>query len=187
MKKYLFVVVALLALAGQANAQRYLPGMRGVELRGGFVDGVQKPVNYYCGVGLSTYTKSGNRWVFGAEYLSKQYEYKDLYIPKAQFTAEGGYYLKVLSDASKTFFLSLGGSALAGYETSRWGDKLLPDGATLRNKDSFIYGGAVTLELETYLSDKVVLLLNARERAVWGSNIGHFHLTFGAGIKFIIN
>ena len=54
MKKYLFVVVALLALVGQANAQRYLPGMRGVELRGGFVDGVQKPVNYYLGVGLST-------------------------------------------------------------------------------------------------------------------------------------
>lgn len=174
MKKYLFVVVALLALVGQANAQRYLPGMRGVELRGGFVDGVQKPVNYYLGVGLSTYTKNGNRWMFGAEYLNKQYEYKDLQIPKAQFTAEGGYYLKVLSDASKTFFLSLGGSALAGYETSRWGDKLLPD-------------GAVTLELETYLSDKVVLLLNARERAVWGSSIGHFHLTFGAGIKFIIN
>ena len=94
MKKYLFIVVALLALVGQANAQRCLPGMRGVELKGGFVDGVQKPVNYYLGVGLSTYTTNGNRWVFGAEYLNKQYGYKDLYIPKAQFTAEGGYYLK---------------------------------------------------------------------------------------------
>lgn len=187
MKKYLFIVVALLALVGQANAQRCLPGMRGVELKGGFVDGVQKPVNYYLGVGLSTYTKSGDRWVFGAEYLNKQYEYKDLYIPKTQFTAEGGYYLKVLSDASKTFFLSLGGSALAGYETSRWGHKLLPDGATLRNGDSFIYGGAVTLELETYLSDRVVLSLHARERALWGSSIGHFHFQFGAGIKFILN
>lgn len=187
MKKYLIIVVALLALVGQANAQRYLPGMRGVELKGGFVDGVRKPVNYYLGVGLSTYTKSGNRWMFGAEYLNKQYEYKDLYIPKAQFTVEGGYYLKVLSDASKTFFLSLGGSALAGYETSRWGDKLLPDGATLCNSDSFIYGGAVTFELETYLSDRVVLLLNARERAVWGSSIGHFHCQFGAGVKFILN
>lgn len=187
MKKYLFVVVALLALVGQANAQRYLPGMRGVEFKGGFVDGIEKPTNYYAGVGLSTYTKNGNRWVFGAEYLSKQYGYKEWNIPKAQFTAEGGYYLKFLSDASKTFFLSLGGSALAGYETSRWGDKLLPDGATLQSKDAFIYGGAVTLELETYLSDKVVLLLNARERALWGSSIGHFHFTFGAGIKFIIN
>lgn len=187
MKKFLFVVVALLALVGQANAQRYLPGMRGVEFKGGFVDGIEKPTNYYAGVGLSTYTKNGNRWVFGAEYLSKQYGYKEWNIPKAQFTAEGGYYLKFLSDASKTFFLSIGGSALAGYETSRWGDKLLPDGATLQSKDTFIYGGAVTLELETYLSDKVVLLLNARERALWGSSIGHFHFTFGAGIKIIIN
>lgn len=187
MKKYLFVVVALLALVGQANAQRYLPGMRGVEFKGGFVDGIEKPTNYYAGVGLSTYTKNGNRWVFGAEYLSKQYGYKEWNIPKAQFTAEGGYYLKFLSDASKTFFLSIGGSALAGYETSRWGDKLLPDGATLQSKDAFIYGGAVTLELETYLSDKVVLLLNAREQALWGSSIGHFHFTFGAGIKIIIN
>ncbi|WP_288739506.1 conjugal transfer protein TraO [uncultured Coprobacter sp.] len=187
MKQFLVVIVALLALTGQANAQRCLPGMRGIEFKGGFVDGIEKPTNYYVGMGLSTYTKNGNRWVFGAEYLSKQYEYKEWSIPKAQFTAEGGYYLKFLSDASKTFFLSIGGSALAGYETSRWGDKLLPDGATLRNTDAFIYGGAVTLELETYLSDKMVLLLNARERTLWGSSIGHFHFTFGAGIKFIIN
>lgn len=187
MKRYLMILVAVLALSGQAHAQRYLPKMKGIELRGGFVDGVQKPLNYYAGVGLSTYTKSGNRWVFGAEYLSKQYEYKNIHIPKAQFTAEGGYYLKFLSDPSKTFFLSIGGSALAGYETSRWGDKLLPDGATLRNQDAFIYGGAITLELETYLSDRVVLLLNARERVLWGSSIGHFHTQFGVGLKFIIN
>ena len=187
MKRWLFLMVCLLALAGQANAQRYLPGMRGLELRGGFVDGVQKPLNYYAGVGLSTYTKKGNRWVFGAEYLTKQYEYKNIQVPKAQITAEGGYYVKFLSDHSKTFFLSIGGSALAGYETSNWGDKLLPDGATLRNKDSFIYGGAITLELETYLSDKIVLLPNARERVLWGSSIGHFHTQFGVGLKFIIN
>lgn len=187
MKKYLYIIVALLALTGQANAQRYLPGMRGLELRGGLVDGIQKPLNYYTGIGLSTYTKNGNRWVFGGEYLSKQYVYKDMQLPKAQFTAEGGYYFKFLSDPSKTFFLSIGGSALAGYETSNWGEKLLPDGATIRNKDSFIYGGAITLELETYLSDRIILLLNARERILWGSDIGRFHFVFGGGLKFIIN
>ena len=77
MKKYLFIFVSLLALVGQANAQRCLPGMRGVELKGGFVDGVQKPVNYYLGVWLSTYTKSGNRWVYGSENHKQQYQYKD--------------------------------------------------------------------------------------------------------------
>lgn len=188
MKKVIFLLVALLALSmGQAHAQRYLPKMQGIEFRGGFVDGVQKPLNYYGGIALSSYTKNANRWVFGAEYLNKDYEYKNIHIPKAQITAEGGYYLKLLSDPSKAFFLSLGGSTLVGYETSRWGDKLLPDGATLRNNDVFIYGGAITLELEAYLSDKIVFLINARERVLWGSSIGHFHTQFGVGLKFIIN
>ena len=191
MRKYIAIIIASLALfTGQAHAQRCLPKMQGIEVRANLADGFKPGGNdggHSFGAALSTYTKKGNKWVFGGEYLLKNNPYKDGKIPVAQFTAEGGYYFKILSDARKIVFVYAGASALAGYETSRWGDKLLPDGATLRNKDSFIYGGAVTLELETYLSDKVVLLLNARERAVWGSSIGHFHLTFGAGIKFIIN
>ena len=74
----------------------------------------------------------------------------------AQFTVEGGYYSKCLSDGSKTFFFSLGASALAGYETVNWGDKLLYDGSTLQNKDRFLYGGAITLEVEAYLTDRVI-------------------------------
>ena len=35
--------------------------------------------------------------------------------------------------------------------------KLLFDGSTLRNKDGFLYGGAVTYQPETYLTDRVVL------------------------------
>ena len=187
MKRYLIIMLAVLALCGQAHAQRYLPGMRGVELRGGFVDGIQKPTNYYFGAGISTYTKNANRWVFGAEYLSKLYEYKNIHIPKSQFTGEAGYYLKFLSDPSKTVFLSLGASAMAGYETSNWGEKMLFDGATIRNKDAFLYGGAITFEIETYLSDRVVFLINARERILWGSSFGLFHTQFGVGLKFIIN
>jgi len=187
MQKVLILIISLLALCTyQTKAQRYLPQMQGIELRGGFVDGIKQPTSYYGGVGLSTYTKNGNRWVFGAEYLSKEYSYKDIFVPKAQFTAEGGYYVNFLSDPSKTFFLSIGGSALAGYETSNWGEKTLFDGATIQNKDAFIYGGAITLELETYLSDRIVLLLNIRERVLWGSSIGHFHTQFGVGFKYIL-
>ena len=142
----MFLLVAVFALSmGQAHAQRYLPKMKGIELRGGFVDGVQSPLNYYGGIALSTYTKNANRWVFGAEYLNKNYKYKNMQIPKAQITAEGGYSLNFLSDPSKTFFLSIGGSALLGYETSRWGDKLLPVCATLQNKDDFFYCGSTSL------------------------------------------
>lgn len=135
----------------------------------------------------SVYTKNANLWVIGGEYLHKKYDYKDMRIPEEQFIAEGGYCLKFLSDRRKTFFLSLGLSTLAGYETRNRGDKLLPDGATLLDKDCFIYGSALTLELETYLTDRVVLFVNARERMLFGSDIGKFHTQVGLGLKFIIN
>ena len=115
------------------------------------------------------------------------YSYTYIRIPVQQFTTEGGYYLNFLSDRRKTFFLSAGLSALAGYETSNRSNKLLPDGSTLLNKDAFVYGGALTLELETYLTDRWVLLLNVRERALFGSSIGKFHTQVGIGMKFIIN
>ena len=60
-------------------------------------------------------------------------------------------------------------------------------GATLLDKDYSIYDDALTLELETYLTDRVALLLNARERALFGSDIGKFHTQVSLGLKFIIN
>jgi hypothetical protein len=177
---------------GKIQAQRALPGMKGIQVTGGMVDGfysssTKNETGYYFGAAMATYTNHGNKWVFGGEYLNRYYPYKYTRIPVAQFTAEGGYYLNILSDPSKTFLLSLGGSALAGYETSNRGKKLLYDGATLMNKDAFIYGGAVTLELEAYLSDRVVVLVTGRKRVLWGNTTGRFHIQFGAGIRLIIN
>ena len=185
-------LVLCFAFSGGAYAQRCLPGMRGIQVTGGMVDGVyssktKNETGYSFGVAMATYAKNANKWVFGTEFMERYYPYKETRLPMAQFTAEGGYYLKVLSDPSKTVFLSLGGSALAGYEVSNWGEMTLYDGSTLQNKDAFIYGGAITLELETYITDRVVLLLTGRERILWGSSTGHFHSQFGVGIKFIIN
>lgn len=188
----IFTLVLCFALSGVAHAQRQLPGMRGIQVTAGMVDGIyssaqDNEAGYYFGVAMARYAKKGNKWVFGAEYLERYYPYREIRIPVSQFTAEGGYYLKILSDPSKTFLLSLGGSALAGYETSNWGEKTLYDGSTLQHKDAFIYGGAITLEAEIYLADRIVLLLTGRERVLWGNSTGHFHTGFGIGLKFIIN
>mgnify|MGYP000264087284 CR=1 FL=1 len=75
MKRFLFLLVASLALCvGQADAQRCLPKMRGVELKAGMADGFYSHSNRddagYCfGAALATYTKGGDKWVFGGEYL----------------------------------------------------------------------------------------------------------------------
>lgn len=191
MKRITLFLILSLTLIGQAYAQRYLPGQKGIQVTGGFVDGftLEKKDGqaFYGGLALSTYIKNGNRWVFGAEYMQKSHEYKDILIPVSQITAEGGYYLKFLSDPSKTFFFSVGLSAMAGYETINWGKELLFDGATITTEDNFLYGGAVSFEIETFLSDRFALLINARERILLGSEINKFHTQVGIGFKVIIN
>ena len=191
MRKYIAIIIASLALVtGQAHAQRCLPKMQGIEVRANMADRFNPGGNdggYSFGAALSTYTKKGNKWVFGGEYLLKNNPYKDGKIPVAQFTGEGGYYYKFLADGSKTFFLYIGGSALLGYETVNWGDKMLYDGSTIRSREGFLYGGAVTLEAEAYISDRIVLCISGRERVLWGTTTGHFHTQFGIGVKFIID
>ena len=191
MRKYIAIIIASLALfTGQAHAQRCLPKMQGIEVRADMADGFNlggKDGGYSFGAALSTYTKRGNKWVFGGEYLLKNNPYKDTKIPVAQFTAEGGYYFKILSDARKIVFVYAGASALAGYESVNWGKKMLHDGSTLHDRDAFIYGGALTLDVECYVADRIALLANLRERCLWGGDTRKFHTQFGVGIKFIIN
>ncbi|WP_221658311.1 conjugal transfer protein TraO [Bacteroides salyersiae] len=191
MRAYIIALVASLALfAGQAHAQRCLPGMRGIEVKANLADGFRPGGNdggYSFGAALSTYTKKGNKWVFGGEYLMKNTPYKETKIPVAQFTAEGGYYFKILSDARKIVFLYAGASALAGYETVNWGDRMLFDGSTLWDRDAFVYGGALTLDMEIYVADRIALLVNLRERCLWGGDTKKFHTQCGLGLKIIFD
>jgi len=188
----LIVVVLCFVLSDRVHAQRALPGMQGLQITGGMVDGIWSKDNnnesgYYFGTAMATYGKNANKWVFGAEYLRRNYAYENDYIPMEQFTGEGGFYYNFLSSRGKAVFFFIGASALAGYETVNRGEKLLNDGATLQNDDGFVYGGAITLEMESYLTDRIVLLLTGRERMLRGTTTGHFHAQFGIGLKFIIN
>ncbi|MDL2228312.1 conjugal transfer protein TraO [Bacteroidales bacterium OttesenSCG-928-K03] len=193
MKKFIniLILVCLGVVVNEVYAQRYLPGQQGIQITAGMADGLHWNDNtnfaYYFGVSVATYTKNANRWVVGAEYFHKKYQYREISIPLEQYTAEAGYYLKFLADRKKVFFLSLGLSGMLGYESSNRGEKLLYDGATLLNKDAFIYGGAATLEMELFLCDRIVFLMNVRERLLFGSSIGKFHTQFGIGFKLIIN
>ena len=181
----LFIIMCFAVPTG--SAQRYLPGMRGLQFDAGTVNGLKPNEGFYAGMALSTYTKRADRWVFGFEYLEKRHPYKEVHIPQSQFTVDMGYYLKFLSDPRKTFFASIGASALAGFETVNWSEKILKDGATVKNEDAFLYGGALTLELETYLTDRLVFLVRIRERLLGGSSVGKLNTQIGLGIKIIIN
>ena len=182
----------MLALfAGQAMAQRCLPGMSAVEIKAGMADGFytgnSRDCGYSFGIHYSVFKGNADTWSFGGGYLQTYKPYGEKgRIPVAQFIGEAGYNLHLVSDYSQTFHIYGGVSALGGYETVNWGDKSLPDGSTLHNGDSFIYGGAVSLQADFYLSDKIALTANVRERFVFGNSTGHYHTEYGVGVKFII-
>ncbi len=190
MKERLFLIFSLLALlTGQAQAQRSLPGMKAVRVTADMVDGFYSHTNrhdagYALGLSVSTYAKDGCQWVFGGEILQRNLPYSGNHIPLAQYTGEGGYYCPVFSTPGKTVFFNAGVSVLAGYETVNRGKGVLVDGASLAQYESFVYGGALTLEAETYLTDGWVLSFHIRERFMWGTASGHFHFQYGIGIKY---
>jgi hypothetical protein len=186
-KVFVLFIITLLVAVPKLSAQRYLPGMCGLQIATGGVNALTFKKGFHWDIAYSTYTKRADRWVFGAEYLQKKYLYNHLKIPQSQFTVDAGYYLKFLSDSRKTFFVSIGASLVAGYETINWNEKLLPDGATINNTDAFLWGGALTLETETYLNDRFVLIVSVRERLLTGSTVGKLNTRFGLGIKLIIN
>lgn len=191
MKKYILLLAVIAITSVNVNAQRHLAGQRGIQLSGGLADGFsfknEDGSAFWGNISLSTYNKKGNKWVFGGEYLHKRFDYEKKLIPVEQYTVEGGYYLNFISDARKMFFFSLGGSALGGYETLNHGKTMLHDGAILTGKDGFLYGGALTFDVEVFITNTVIFLMNARERVMFGSNISKFHFQAGVGVKIIIN
>ena len=188
MKKAMIILAAMLALSGgSAMAQRCLPGMSAVEVKAdmvdGFYTGYSRDCGYALGVNYSIFKGNANTWSFGGEYLQTYKPYGAEYrIPVTQFTGEVGYNLHIVSDYSQTFNLYAGASALGGYETVNWGKSLLRDGSTIQAEDAFIYGGAVSLQAQFYLSDNFALGAHVKERFIFGNDTGHFRFSYGLSL-----
>ena len=190
MKKSIIILTAMLSLFGaEASAQRLLPGMSIVEVRAAMVDGFFTDTSRDCGFAFGVYynylKSNANYWSFGGEYLQTYKPYGEKgRIPVAQFDGEVGYNLHLISDYSQTFHLFGGISALGGYETVNWGESTLKDGSTLHDEDAFIYGGAVTLKADFYLTDNFALGLHLKERFIFGNDTGHFRFQYGIGASY---
>ena len=194
MQRILFILTAavLSLLAGEACAQRDLPGQTGIQFTTGGVNhflswksGGER--HYFTSLAFTHTNRNRTCWLYGLDYQIKEYTYENKAIPKAQFTGELGYFIPVLWDKGRNVCLRIGLSALGGFETVNRGTSLLPDGATVTNGDCFIYGGGLTAAFETYLTDRVMLLLQVKERALFGTDAGNFHTQIGLGVRFVIN
>lgn len=191
MKKYMkYVLLALLSAANVAYAQCFENGQIGIEVRGGLANGYffskyQDP-SFFGGIAANIYTGIDSKWVAGGEFYHKSYDYQNSSIKLAQFTGEIGHYFPLVFDCKQNLVISAGASAIAGYERLNWGKHLLYDYAVLLNKDKFIYGGAATLEVEFFPSDKLIVFATGRERMLFRAH-DKFNAQVGVGVRFLIN
>ncbi|MGV3766787.1 MAG: conjugal transfer protein TraO [Chitinophagaceae bacterium] len=183
MRRYILAIALATSGIKAVQAQRMLPGQKGLEINAGILAG-EMTGSYYLNMMCTKNGKNGNYRLWGAEYTHRLAGYRDVQVPLESYTGELGYSFLVLGDAGKNITLQAGITALAGYESINRGKALLYDGATILDKDRFVYGAGGRLSLETYLSDRLVQLLQGRTKVLWGTDLKQFRPSAGAGIRF---
>lgn len=183
MRKYIFAVVLSFLSIVTAQAQRMMPGQKGLEVNAGLLS-KEVNENYYLNVTLTVNSRNGNYWIWGAEYSHRYTDYRQMQIPVETYTGEVGYSIQLFGDVRKTFTVKAGITAVGGYETINRSEAILFDGSKILDKDNFIYGTGGRLSFETYLSDRFVLLLQGRTKVFWGTDLKQFRPSAGVGIRF---
>ena len=189
-KKIILSVCAAVAMAFSlpSHAQRLIPKQKGIEVMGSvpLVKGEKffAKDNFCVGVSLTRYLKRENYSFVGVEYEQQNMTYRSYDVKLKDALLQVGYMHPVLSDRGKNVFLYAGISALGGYEQLNKDKKLLLDGATLLDRSRFVYGGAVHSSVEVFLTDKVLFLIKAQGRLLFGTDVHRFRPAVSAGLKF---
>lgn len=183
MRRYIFAMVFTMLSIVAAQAQRMMPGQKGLEVNAGLLS-KEVNENYYLNMTLTVNSRNGNYWIWGAEYTHQYTDYRDVQIPLETYTGEVGYSIQLVGDARKTFTVNAGITAVGGYETINRSEAILFDGSKILDKDNFIYGAGGRLSFETYLSDRIVLLLQGRTKVLWATDLKQFRPSAGVGLRF---
>ena len=194
MKKKNIILTVCVAVAMTfslpSQAQRLIPKQRGIEVVGSvpLIKGEKlfKGDNFGVGISLPRYLKKENYTFVMAEYEQQNMPYRSYNVNLKDALLQVGYMHQILSDNGKNVFLYGGISALGGYEEINEDQKLLPDGATLLDRSRFVYGGAVHGSVEVFLTDRLLFLVKAQGRLLFGSDVHRFRPALSAGLRFNI-
>ena len=192
MKKNNIILTVCVAVAMtfslSSQAQRLIPKQRGVEVVGGvpLIKGEKflAADNFGMGVSLTRYLGRENYTFVMAEYEQQNMPYRDYAVKLKDALLQVGYMHPILSDNGKNVFFYGGVSALGGYEEINEDKKMLPDGATLLDRSRFVYGGAVHGSVEVFLTDRVLFLVKAQGRFLFGTDVHRFRPAVSAGLRF---
>ena len=193
MKKKLILsacVAVAMAFSLPSQAQRLIPKQRGIEVVGSvpLIKGEKLFTgdNFGVGISLPRYLKKENYTFVMAEYEQQNMPYRSYNVKLKDALLQVGYMHPILSDNGKNVLLYSGISVLGGYEEINEDQKLLPDGATLLDRSRFVYGGAVHGSVEVFLTDRILFLVKAQGRFLFGTDVHRFRPAFSAGLRFNI-
>ena len=183
-------VAVAMAFSLPSQAQRLIHKQRGIEVVGSvpLIKGEKLFTgdNFGVGISLPRYLKKENYTFVMAEYEQQNMPYRSYNVKLKDALLQVGYMHPILSDNGKNMFLYAGISALGGYEEINEDQKLLPDGATLLDRSRFVYGGAVHGSVEVFLTDRILFLVKAQGRFLFGTDVHRFRPAFSAGLRFNI-
>lgn len=184
MNRLCIALLFILTIGSKSLAQQMIPKQKGFELSYSVFPGSPEKQNYVLAAGLVSYKRNGN-YLFGTgEYSRKYYEYRDYDIPIDIFLFNGGYSFYVWGDSIRNVNFNLSMSGLVGYEQINRDQSELYDGSLLNSTESFVYGTAVKLSLESYLTEHLVFIVNGQLRFLQNSQLGKFHSLIGAGMRY---
>ena len=173
-----------------SHAQRLIPKQKGIEVVGSvpLIKGEKlfAKDNFGVSVSLTRYLKRENYSFVRVEYEQQNMPYRSYNVKLKDALLQVGYMHPILSDKGKNVLLYGGISALGGYEQLNEDKKLLPDGATLLDRSRFVYGGAVHGSVEVFLTDRLLFLVKAQGRSLFGSDVHRFRPALSAGLRFNI-
>ena len=184
MKKYIFAVMFMLIGITVAQAQRMLPKQKGLEVNTGILSDDKIGNDYYINLAMTVNGKNGNYQLWALEYTHQYHAYKSLQIPYETFSVEGGYSFFLLGDNRKNIALNAGISGVVSYEHINRGETMLFDDARIISEDHFIYGASGRLTFETYLSDRLVFVLQGRTKVLLGTDLRQIRPSAGLGLRF---
>lgn len=191
MKKKNIILTVCVAVAMTfslpSQAQRLIPKQRGIEVVGSvpLIKGEKLFTgdNFGVGISLPRYLKKENYTFVMAEYEQQNMPYRSYNVKLKDALLQVGYMHPIVSDNGKNVFLYAGISALGGYEELNEDKKLLPDGATLLDRSRFVYGGAVHGSVEVFFTDRLLFLVKAQGRLLFGSDVHRFRPAISAGLR----
>ena len=191
MKHHITVIICVavaMTFSLPSQAQRLIPKQRGIEVVGSvpLIKGEKflAAGNFGMEASLTRYLGRENYTFVMAEYEQQNMPYRDYDVKLKDALLHLGYMHPIMSDNGKNVLLYGGVSALGGYEEINEDKPFLPDGAKLLDRSRFVYGGALHLSLECFLTDNVLLLLKGQGRVLFGTDVHRFRPALSAGFKF---